>query len=82
VPGRVSTIELLSAGIRALAHADAAQLERLAEAAREAEGPGNAKERRMARERLRTLAHLIALTRRNLRLLGGAGYGGYGPFRG
>jgi hypothetical protein len=82
VPGDVSAVELLGAAIHALAHADAGRLEGLAEAAGEARGPRTGDERRMARERLRTLGHLITLTRRNLRLLRGIGYGGYGPFRG
>lgn len=82
MPGRVSAIELLGAGIKALAHADAAELEGLAEAALEAVGPRTAEERMTAREELRTLGYLITLTRRNLRLLRGVGYGGYGPFRG
>jgi predicted lipoprotein len=74
-----SAEELLGAGIDALAHVDAAQLEGLAEAARGARGPKTAEEWRKVRERLRTLQLLIAMTRRNLRLLRGAGCGGYGP---
>jgi hypothetical protein len=31
---------------------------------------------------MRTMGYLIALTRRNLRLLRGVGYGSFGPFRG
>ena len=67
----VSAVELLGAGIQALAHADAEQLEGLAEAARMAGLPQTREERRMAQERLRTLARLMLLTRRNLRLLRG-----------
>ena len=72
----MSVVELLGAGINALAHADAAQLEGLAEMSRMARGPETAAERTIARERLRTLGYLLTLTRRNLRLLRGAG--GYG----
>ena len=79
---RRTAAELLGAGIDALAHADAAQLEGLAEAAREVKGLETAEERRIARQRLRTFELLIAMTRRNLRLLRGAGCGGYGPTRG
>lgn len=76
---RMSVVELLGEGINGLAHADAAQLEGLAEAGRTARGPETAEEQRVARERLRTLGYLLTLTRRNLRLLRGAG--GYGPSR-
>lgn len=75
-----STVELLGAGIDALAHADAAQLQRLAKTAQEAGRPANAAEQGTAQERLRTLGTLLRLTRRNLRLLRGAD--GYGPPRG
>ena len=71
--------ELLGAGISALAHVDATRLEGLAEAARGARGPETVEERREARERMRTLQLLIAMTRRNLRLLRGGGRSGYGP---
>ncbi|MGD0365903.1 MAG: hypothetical protein ABSA94_00470 [Acidobacteriaceae bacterium] len=74
-----SAAELLDAGINALAHVDTEELEGLAEAARVARGPETAEERWAVRERLRTLQLLIAMTRRNLRLLRGAGCGGYGP---
>ncbi len=77
--GGVRVVELLGSGIDALAHADAARLEVLAEAAQGARMPTTAEEWRMAEERRRTLGHLITLTRRNLRLLRGAGRGGYGP---
>ena len=79
---RLSAVELLGAGINALTHVDAAQLEGLAEAAREARGPETAEERKVAREQMRTMGYLISLTRRNLRLLRGVGYGSFGPFRG
>jgi hypothetical protein len=68
-----SVVELLGAGIQALGHADAMQLEDLAEAARRTGWPQTAQEQRMARERLRTLAMLMELTKRNLRLLRGTG---------
>jgi hypothetical protein len=79
VAGSVPVVELLGAGIDALAHADAARLECLAEAAHGASMPATAEERGMAEERRRALGYLIRLTRRNLRLLRGAGRGGYGP---
>jgi hypothetical protein len=70
-----SIAEQLSAGILALTHAESAQLEGLAEAARGARRPEGPEEQRIAQERLRTLGALIVLTRRNLRLLrGGGGY--------
>jgi len=75
-------VDLLGMGIEALAHADAAQLERLAKAAPGARRPGSAEERAEMRERLQTMGRLIALTLRNLRLLRGAGCGGYGPLVG
>jgi hypothetical protein len=68
-----SAVELLGAGINALAHADAAQLQALAEAARGASAPQNPEERERVRVGLRTLGYLITLTRRNLRLLRSAG---------
>jgi hypothetical protein len=71
----MSTVEILEAGIRALAHADADRLQMLADAAREADGPRTADEQEMARVGLRTLEYLITLTRRNLRLLRGASGG-------
>jgi hypothetical protein len=74
-----SAVELLRAGIDALAHVDAAQIEELTEAAHGARRPETVEERREARERLRTLELLIAMTRHNLRLLRGGGCGGYGP---
>jgi hypothetical protein len=69
----MSAVELLGAGINALAHADAAQLEGLAEAAQGVLWPGTPEEQMAAREGLRTLEYLMTLTRRNLRLLRGAG---------
>lgn len=73
---QISTVTLLSAGILALTHADAAQLEGLVEAAPGARRIETAEEQRIAQQRLRTLGALIALSRRNLRLLrGAAGYG-------
>jgi hypothetical protein len=72
-----SVVELLGAGIVALARADAVKLEDLAEAARYAGRPGTLAEQCMARDQLQTLGSLIVLTRRNLRLLRGAA--GYGP---
>jgi hypothetical protein len=69
---RTGAVELLGAGLRALAHADAAQLEALVDAARGARMPQTVKERQLVQERLRALGYLIALTQRNLRLLRGA----------
>ena len=66
-----SAVEVLAAGINALAHADVAQLEGLAEAAQGVRIPQTAEERELVREGLRTLGYLITLTRRNLRLLRG-----------
>jgi hypothetical protein len=66
---RTEAGELLGAGIHALAQADAAQLERLAESARFVTEPVTVEERRVAQERLRALGYLIHLTQRNLRLL-------------
>jgi len=79
---RISAVELLGAGIHALAHADAAQLEALARTAHAVRVPETAEERRRARERLRAMAFLLTLTRRNLRLLRGMRPGGYGPSAG
>ena len=71
-----SAVDLLNAGILALTHADAAWLERLAEAVPAVRPIETEEELRMGQERLRTLGALIALTGRNLRLLrGAAGYG-------
>jgi hypothetical protein len=71
VPG--SAVELLGAGINALAYADAAQLEVLVEMSRGVRPPQTREERERARVGLQTLGHLITLTRRNLRLLRGVG---------
>lgn len=71
-----SAADLLGAGIQALAHADATDLQDIVEAARTAEVPVTLEERRITQERLRTLGVLMEMTRRNLRLLrGAAGYG-------
>jgi len=73
---RMSVAELLDAGIDALTHADAMQLESLATAARAGRQPRTAMEKRLVQERLCVLGKLITLTNRNLRLLRGtAGYG-------
>jgi hypothetical protein len=80
--GQLSAVELLGAGIGALARADAVLLEGLAEAARGVSAHRTADEGELARERLRTLEHLLTLTRRNLRLLRGPDRSGYGRLRG
>lgn len=67
-----SAVELLGAGINALAHADAAHLEALTAAARKVGAPKTPEERERLRVGLQTLGYLITLTRRNLRLLRGA----------
>jgi hypothetical protein len=67
-----SIAEQLSAAILALTHADARELEALAEVAHDPRGSETAEELRLATEKLRTLGALIAITRRNLRLLRGA----------
>lgn len=72
--------DLLSAALEALGQADAKKLERLAEAAPEAELPRTAVERARLQALHRTLGRLLQLTRRNLWLLGGVycepcGYG-------
>jgi hypothetical protein len=74
-----SAAELLDAGINALARVDTEELGALAERACGVRGPETAGGRREVRERLLTLQLLIAMTRRNLWLLRGAGCGGYGP---
>jgi len=72
---QISIVEMLSAAILALTRGDVTQLEWLAVAA-----PGvrrsetTVDEQRIAQEKLRTLGALIALTRRNLRLLHACGY--------
>ena len=75
---RGSVLDLLNAGIEALAHADVSRLERLFAAAAEAGLPETAAQQTLARARLRTLGYLLVLTRRNLRLLRGIGYRAYG----
>jgi hypothetical protein len=75
---RSSAVELLAAGINALAHVDAGQLGGLAVAARGAGWPQTSEEQRAARQGLRTMELLLTLTRRNLRLLRGARHDGYG----
>jgi len=77
--GPVAASDLLAAGIEALAHADAAGLERLAAMAGEVRGSMTVEERRLAREPRRALELLLTLTRRNLRLLRGTRAAGYGP---
>jgi len=79
----VSALELISEAIDALTHADAARLQRLAQEAHEAEMPHPAPELRLVAERRRTLERLLALTRRNLQLLGWPGRqaSGYGEAR-
>jgi hypothetical protein len=76
----MTAAEVLGATVEALAHADAQELARLAEAAREAAAPETPAERRSVVERHRALGRLLQLTRRNLWLLRGVyrepcGYG-------
>lgn len=79
---RIGVAELVRAGIDALSHADAEQLEVLAAEARGPSLPETTQEQKLAQERLRALGHLIALTRRNLRLLRGQdGYRSFGNCR-
>jgi len=70
---RVSVAGFTRAGIHALAHADATELERLTETAGQLRRPATAEEQRRGREELRTLQMLLVLTRRNLRVLRGDG---------
>lgn len=70
-----SAAELLEAGVKALARADAAQLERLAAAAESAPPPATREDRRAALQQHRTLGHLLRLTRHNLRVLRGGSRG-------
>jgi len=74
-----SAIELVDAGIQALAHNDVAELDRLTEAAAQVRSPEFAQEQSGMRLRMRTFDHLLVLTRRNLRLLRGTGSMAYGP---
>jgi ketosteroid isomerase-like protein len=64
-----SALELISEAMDALMRADAARLGRLAEEAREVRMPGTEPEQQKVQGKLRVLAHFLALTRRNLRLL-------------
>lgn len=77
--GRVRVVDLLNAGIEALAHVDSAELERVLAAAGGLSLSETVADQRLALEKLRTLGHLMVLTRRNLRLLRSAGVGVYGP---
>jgi hypothetical protein len=75
----MTAVEILAAGIHALAHSDASQLEELVDAARRARMPATVEEQSLAQGRLRAFGCLVTLTRRNLRLLrGGSGYGSFG----
>lgn len=76
-----SALELMSEAIDALMRADAARLERLAAEVPRARGAETREERRALAEKRLALRHLLALTRRNLRLLRHAGVRpeGYGP---
>ena len=62
-------LPLIDAGIEALERSDRAELLRLAEAATGARAPDSAAERGLVLERMRIFGLLLALTRRNLRLL-------------
>lgn len=73
-----SIAEWAGAGVEALARVDAARLEQLAEAARGAASPRSTSERQEAEQGLQALARLLVLTRRHLRMLGGAGTAAYG----
>lgn len=75
-----SAFACTEAGIRALVTADAEQLRRLAAGAAAASPPGTEAERKAAAMQLQALKRLLALTRRNLRLLRAAYRisGGYG----
>jgi hypothetical protein len=73
-----SAVGILEAGIDALMRADPAQLAELAEEALRARPPATETERETVRQRRRTLVCLLTLTRRNLRLLGGATASAYG----
>ncbi|HEY6448811.1 MAG TPA: hypothetical protein VIY53_20315 [Acidobacteriaceae bacterium] len=64
-----SALELMGEAIDALQNADAARLERLAREAAGAEGPRNEKEGQALTGKRLALRRLLALTRRNLRLL-------------
>lgn len=75
----ISVAAMLEDGIDALARADAARLQQLAEAAQKSPWPATEPEFRRARERQRVFAHLLRLTRHNLRVLGSS-YGARGPY--
>jgi len=75
-------MEWLTAGIDALARADAAELEALVAAASESSGAVIFVDSPLARERLRAFRHLLMLTRHNLRLLRSTRAAGYGSPRG
>ncbi len=77
----MTAAELLAQGIAALAHSDAAKLEQLAQAAEAMEVPGSGAERASLRSQHRALGKLLALTRRNLRVLRGDYAGAYGAPR-
>jgi hypothetical protein len=64
-----SALELMGEAIDALQRADAARLERLAREAADAQGPRSEEERRAFAGKRLALRRLLALTRRNLRLL-------------
>jgi hypothetical protein len=66
-----SALELIGEAIDALMRADAARLERLAKQAPSVPLPQTESQRRELARNQRTLAHLLTLTRRNLRILGG-----------
>lgn len=62
-------LPLIDAGLRALTRADAAELQRLVEAAQKARAPEGAVERALLLRQMRVFGHLLGLTRRNLQLL-------------
>ena len=66
---KITVVELLDAGIHALTHADTARLARFAEEASGAMQIETVDEQRLTEERLQVLEALLAITRRNLRLL-------------
>lgn len=72
----VSALVVLRGAIRALERADGPGLERLLAEAGQAVVAGE--ERAAAREQYAALGLLLALTRRNLRLLRGEGFAPYG----
>jgi hypothetical protein len=65
-----SALELIGEAIDALTQADAARLERLAQQAHESPLPSTELQKLELERKHRALAHLLTLTRRNLRLLG------------